>query len=205
MKATVRCTVILINVLFLGSVKSYGQNWDIDILKSINPRYPTSEYWRSTSASAFYFSGVASIGTLIYGFANNNNQVRLNAYEEFVSVGLSTIASEGLKIGINRERPSNRYPNEVFVSSPTRGGSFPSGHTTLAFNTATTISLEYRKWYVTLPAYVWAGSVGYSRLYLGKHYPSDVLAGSTLGIGTGYISHWLTKQLFKPYVKHIPK
>jgi membrane-associated phospholipid phosphatase len=195
----VRACGIIISLFFLNNLKSYGQNWDVDILKSINPVHPTSIYWKSTSASAFYFSGLASIGTLAYGIADPNQQADYNAYEAFISISLSAVVSEGIKIGINRERPSNRYPAEVFVSSPTHGGSFPSGHTTLAFNTATTIALEYRQWYITVPAYLWAGSLGYSRLYLGKHYPSDVLAGAALGIGTGYVSHWLSSQIFKPY------
>jgi len=54
----------------------------------------------------------------------------------------------------------------------------------LAFATATTLSIPYKKWYVTVPAYVWASSVGYSGRYLGRHFPSDVLAGAAEGIGS---------------------
>ncbi|RYD90466.1 MAG: phosphatase PAP2 family protein, partial [Sphingobacteriales bacterium] len=53
--------------------------------------------------------------------------------------------------------------------------------------------------YVTVPAYAWAGSVAYSRMYLGKHYPSDIVAGAIVGVGTGYATHWLNKKLFKRY------
>ncbi len=59
--------------------------------------------------------------------------------------------------------------------------SFPSGHTALAFAAATTLALDHPQWYVVVPAYVWAGGVGVSRVWHGAHYPSDVLAGAALG------------------------
>ncbi|MBK9735061.1 MAG: phosphatase PAP2 family protein [Saprospiraceae bacterium] len=120
-----------------------------------------------------------------------------HGYELLISIGVSSLFSETLKSAFSRTRPADKYPNEVFVSNPVHGRSFPSGHTTVAFATATTLSLQYKKWYVVVPAYLGAASVGYSRMYLGKHYPSDVLAGAVIGIGSGYLSHWLTKKIFK--------
>jgi membrane-associated phospholipid phosphatase len=61
-----------------------------------------------------------------------------------------------------------------FLLTSEKGLSFPSQHTSFAFATATALSLQYRKWWVVVPAYTWAAMVGYSRLYLGQHYPSDV-------------------------------
>jgi undecaprenyl-diphosphatase len=58
------------------------------------------------------------------------------------------------------------------------------------------MSIQYKKWYVVVPAFAWAGSVGYSRLYLGEHYPTDVFAGAAIGIGSAYLSEWLNKKLF---------
>ena len=71
--------------------------------------------------------------------------------------------------------------------------SFPSGHTTSAFCTATSLSLMYPKWYVIVPAYSWATMVGYSRMHLGMHYPLDVLAGAILGTGISLVSFKLQK------------
>ena len=65
-----------------------------------------------------------------------------------------------------------------------------------AFATATTLTLECKKWYVAVPAYAWAAGVGYSRMYLGEHYPSDVIAGAVVGAGSAWLSHWATQKLF---------
>jgi membrane-associated phospholipid phosphatase len=189
--------IIVFVALVVNVVAANAQNIDVNILNDINPKNPNSQYWVQTSASAYWVPGVVSFGTLAYGFIKKDKQIQHNAYEMFINLGVSTIINEGIKISVNRTRPADRYPDEIFANSPTHGSSFPSGHTALAFATATTIALDYKKWYVVVPAYLWAGSVGYSRMYLGKHYPSDVLGGIIVGVGSGYLSHWLSKKLFK--------
>lgn len=77
------------------------------------------------------------------------------------------------------------------------GYSFPSGHTTDAFSLATSLTLNFKQWYVIVPAYLWAGSVGYSRLYLGAHYPSDVFGGAIVGSTSAFITYKLSKWLNK--------
>ena len=183
--------------VFLFVQKAGAQNIDIDILKSINPTNPNSQYWIQTSSSAYWVPFAYSVGTLGYGIIKKDKQAKIKACEAFISVGTAIIVTEVLKPIINRKRPVDSYPGEVFTISPAHSGSFPSGHTSLAFSTATTIALQYKKWYIVVPAYLWAGSVGYSRMYLGKHYPSDVLAGAAVGIGSAFLSHWLTKKIFK--------
>ena len=186
---------LVLLISFVPGVKA--QYVDLDILKSINPQHPSSQYWKATSSSVFYISAGASFGVLATGFITKNKTMQRNSYETLISIGISTIVSETLKNSINRTRPADRYPNEVFVNSPSHGKSFPSGHTTLAFATATSIAFEYRKWYFVLPAYCWAASVGYSRMYLGRHYPTDALAGAVLGTGSGILSHWIIGKYFK--------
>jgi membrane-associated phospholipid phosphatase len=191
--------LMLIQLSFVGQSNCFAQSWDVRILESVNPEHPNSMYWQNTSKSAFYFTGAAIAGQLIYGFADNNEQVKQNATELIISVGVSSLFSDVMKKAFHRERPADRYPGQIFASSPVHDGSFPSGHSTLAFNTAATLAFDYPKWYVIVPSLAWAGSVGYSRMYLGKHYPSDVLGGAVVGIGSAYLSHWLNKAIFKPY------
>jgi membrane-associated phospholipid phosphatase len=195
------CFIIAFELLVFTK-KTSAQGIDVRILEAINPRYPTSAYWKYTSTSAYVFSGVAVAGPVIYGIASGNVDARYNSYQVLIGAGLDVIVMEGLKKSFDRERPGDKHPDLIFPSSPVHGDSFPSGHTSLAFNTAAELTIQYKKWYIAVPAYLWAGSVGYSRMYLGKHYPSDVLGGAATGIGTAYLSVWLNHKLFTAHYKH---
>lgn len=70
------------------------------------------------------------------------------------------------------------------------------------FALATSLSLSYPKWYIIVPSYAWAGSVGYSRMDLGVHYPSDVLAGAVIGAGSAWLTYYINKKLI---IKSHPK
>jgi membrane-associated phospholipid phosphatase len=67
----------------------------------------------------------------------------------------------------------------------------------MAFATATSLSLAYPKWYVIVPSFAYAGTVAYSRMHLGVHYPSDVAAGAVIGAGCAYLTFLIGKALQK--------
>ena len=85
-----------------------------------------------------------------------------------------------IKVLVRRNRPFERFKEIQFILPPPDRFSFPSGHTAGAFLLAILLSSFYPV--LSLPLFVWAGGVGLSRIYLGVHYPSDVLAGVLLGI-----------------------
>ena len=77
---------------------------------------------------------------------------------------------------------------------PERGNSLPSNHTVNLFAAATVIALFFRRW--GLPMYLLACAVAYSRVYVGAHWPSDIVPSAALGLVVGYasaglISRWL--------------
>ena len=101
-----------------------------------------------------------------------------------------------MKVIFDRKRPFERYSGVYRYKSET-GHSFPSGHAALAFATAAGLSIEYKKWYIVVPVYVWATGVGYSRLYLGEHYPTDIIGSAATGTASVFIAHWISKKIFK--------
>jgi membrane-associated phospholipid phosphatase len=98
------------------------------------------------------------------------------------SQALTLGAVELGKFIIDRPRPFEVLQNvKLKHESSAVGSSFPSGHTSQAFAVAT--MLAYRtKPAVYIPALVWATFVGYGRIYVGVHYPTDVVAGMVVGV-----------------------
>lgn len=124
------------------------------------------------------------LGLLATGVIANDKEMRQNALYVASSSAVNTLLTMAIKKIVKRPRPFN---NVKIVSVYQPGHySFPSGHTSTSFTTATALSRAYPKWYVIAPSYLWAGSVSFSRLYLGVHYPTDVAAGAALGTGTAF-------------------
>lgn len=188
--------------IFIALLFTYGnlnaQNWDINTLDNVNPSNPSSKYWQQTTELVYPISVGIPAGILIAGFINHNKAQQQKGWKIVGALAVNTIITQGLKYSINRERPYEKYPLLINpYDKKEQGKSFPSGHTSTAFSLAASIAIEYPKWYVVVPAYAYATSVGYSRLYLGEHYPSDVLTGAALGVGSAYLSNWLAKKVLK--------
>ena len=86
-----------------------------------------------------------------------------------------------LKTGTKRARPSSTY--RPFALTPWNKYSFPSHHALRCFTLAVLIGTNYPGW--LLFSLLTAGGVGFSRIYLSKHYFSDVIAGAVFGVCIG--------------------
>jgi membrane-associated phospholipid phosphatase len=197
LKKVYKC-ILFITGCILFYTSSLAQNWDINLLKKINPENPNSTLMRGLSSSAYPISVATPATLLAVGFIKKDEQLQYKGWQAAGALAIDVALTAALKYTINRDRPAEKYPNEVFPYSIDNDPSFPSTHTSVAFATATTLSLEFKKWYVAVPAYLWAAGVGYSRIYLGEHYPSDVIAGAVVGAGSAFLSEWLTKKILKP-------
>lgn len=120
---------------------------------------------------------------LVGGIITNDRNMRENAGYVASSTAITFVATYLIKKLVGRPRPFIRNLKIVPVYIPGES-SFPSGHTSTSFATAMAVSRAYPKWYVIAPSFLWAGATGYSRMYLGVHYPTDVFSGAVLGSGT---------------------
>jgi len=89
-----------------------------------------------------------------------------------------------LKNSVRRQRPNDLLQEFVAYLVPSDKFSFPSGHTAAAFVMATLTSCYYPPF--TAPAYSVATLIGSSRVLLGVHFPTDILAGMVLGFCSAY-------------------
>ena len=186
----------LVFVAFLFPITSIAQNPDINILKEINLNRNTSfdgTFRLITNSAAPVAYGVPAL-LIGVGYITKDSLTFHNGLYIGKSILLSAIVAEILKYSVNRTRPFVTYP---FIENVAPGGSpsFPSGHTSDAFSFATSVSIACPKWYIIVPSYTWAGTVAYSRMDLGVHYPSDVLAGAIIGAGSAYLTYKITKWL----------
>ncbi len=102
----------------------------------------------------------------------------------FVWVATAVFASDvvalALKRLFERPRPSITYPEpEPLVRTPL-DLSFPSGHAATSFAAATVLAWSDRR--VAVPVYLLAAAIAWSRVYVGVHYPLDILGGALLGL-----------------------
>jgi undecaprenyl-diphosphatase len=137
------------------------------------------EYGSSPTALA-----LGNISVFYFGGEKEKSNAKL-AVTSWAGAFATTTLIKGM---VNRERPEHQHVSRW-------DSSFPSGHTSSWFALATVYSNKYPKY--ALPLYGAGVLVGLSRVYLGQHYPSDVLAGAVIGIGIGYLTLKLEKQIKK--------
>lgn len=110
-----------------------------------------------------------------------------------LSMGLGAVLGNVvLKNMLARPRPFVTYPDLIPLVQ-IGGYSCPSGHTLASFTASTAIFCFYRK--AGIATLLLAALIGFTRLYVGVHYPTDVLFGALLGLLLGAAASYITKAL----------
>lgn len=171
------------------------QDLDIGLLKVIYENrisFLDPAFVVFTDTAGVFAFGFPIIAMIISMF-KKNIVLKHNAFRIFVPVAISAIIANILKYAIDLPRPYEIYP---FIEKLGVGGSpsFPSGHTADAFAFAVALALISPKWYIVVPSLLWAMLIGYSRMALGVHFPSDVLAGAIIGTTSAMMCFWFEKR-----------
>lgn len=163
------------------------QKIDFHILEAIN-----HNRIRSLDHFFIFITNIATVVTystsvilLLYSYIKHRFLLQRKSLMLFSSLIITSAIIDTLKHVVNRTRPFIAHPSiDHLVNVST--SSFPSGHTGEVFVLATVITFLFRrqKWAVVL-SLIWAFLVVYTRLVLGVHYPSDVLASMIIGVAIG--------------------
>ncbi len=177
-------TVVILTFLFLSqSYNNILKTFDlkiIDLIQSLENKYLTVFYQMITNIADTYQSIVITVLLVIFLYTKKYKREAL-----FLAITMSIcgIAMPLLKNIFSRERPN--FYRLIEIS----GYSFPSGHTTAATTMYLTLAIivlsnmnKLNKYFVFGIVALGIIIIGTSRIYLGVHYPTDVIAGICLGI-----------------------
>ena len=121
-------------------------------------------------------------------------KTRVSGFRMFLCVAISWVISDlVLKNLVARPRPYETLDGLVTLIAPLPSYSFPSGHACSSFAAATALTMlfpEYGVW-----AYLPAILIAISRVYVGVHYPTDVIVGSILGTVVAYFVIKMSEKL----------
>lgn len=144
-------------------------------------RYPYDDYLTLVPAATM-------LGLKIAGVEGRSSWGRMLVSDAFSAALVATIVN------------SLKYTTKVTRPDGSKRNSFPSGHTAVAFMSATMLHKEYgltqSPWY-SIAGYTWATGIGLSRILNNRHWLSDVLAGAGIGILSTELGYFLADLIFK--------
>jgi membrane-associated phospholipid phosphatase len=177
-------SILLFTLVSLSFVWARGQTIDNAVFLYINlwgfrPKWLDALMWVITQFGGGWFAILLAISL----WATMQNSLALEIILGTLTLGLIV---EGLKELMNRARPYLINTQARVIGWKAPGRSFPSGHTSQAFFLTALLSFQ---WGVPpllkLSFYVLAVFVGITRMYVGAHFPRDVVAGAILGTAWG--------------------
>ncbi len=190
-----------------GAVACDSLTWDASVTLSVN-RWADSS-WHTASAivsdALLPITLGLPVGMYLYGHIEPHYYTSQAEYRYVSETGLQAFVTEvltyGLAVGVkaitSRSRPYLAMPNCFVGYQQPFGTSFPSGHAAGAAALATTLSIRYPEWYVITPSVLYALATGLSRMHLGVHYLTDVVAGYALGIAVSVAVNMVNDHLFE--------
>lgn len=183
-------------LLAISVVWSAGQRIDNYVFSLFNMRGHRPRWLdRTMLIMTELGNGVVTLGiAVIFYFVVDHNM----AYKFILGTLTLWTLVETMKVLISRSRPYINLADVRIVGLPAKGKSFPSGHTSQAFYTVTLLTQCFHMSIaVSFLLYCFALLVGVTRMYMGMHYPRDVLGGAILGTFWGLIGVIINTYIFR--------
>ena len=132
--------------------------------------------------------------TVVYVLARNRSLLPVAAAA--VAAGAAWVLANVAKVVADRPRPYEVMADAVLRQQPAHGNSFPSSHTAVTLAIAIVL-VPFLARPLAAAGIAYAVLVGCSRVYLGVHYPLDVLAGAGIGMAVGGVTLLALRTLFR--------
>lgn len=178
----------------------YLNDIDTEVLLAINGLHGTFQdafWWLISAKWASVLLVLAFVWILLH--QNRRHALLTMAMLVLAFVLADQISSGLIKHLVERLRPSQdpSLDNMIHIVNNYRGGKFGfvSSHAANSFAAATLIALVMRHKAVTFSLFTWAVLQCYSRVYLGVHYPGDILGGIIVGVLSGWLVWCLMRWL----------
>lgn len=159
------------------NAENFLSRWDQTLFDRIYDSPPRQEpIWTGMKGISRLgdYRGVMGASILLFSYGNESHRETGKLLSSaYMGAGIITF---GMKRLVGRKRPLDET-----LGNP----AMPSGHASITFSVATILGYRYPKW--RIPLYIGAGLVSFSRVYLGRHYTSDVVVGAAIGTATGML------------------
>ena len=165
-------------------LKAGATGWDLSLFRFLNEVPPAAASVLTPLVHLFLPIGIVIAVVLMAGYVVAWTRSVLPLAAGAAAAGAAWALANAAKVIANRPRPYQVVADAVLRQPPAHGTSFPSSHT--AVTVAVVIALvPFLPRALAWVAIAYAVLVGWSRVYLGVHYPLDVLAGAGIGLAVG--------------------
>ena len=172
------------------------QGWDVALALAVNGAYFGGAFNQLMVFATDYGREYFWIGVIAVMLLAGRSRTRLLALELAILFVVGILVGDGLKAVLFRDRPFETLSGIVLRIAQDPDSSFPSGHALIVSLGATFALVSFRRKWVAGLLTLEATIVCYSRIYLGAHYPSDVLGGILVGAAIALVGYFVLERYF---------
>lgn len=171
--------------------------WDQDLFLYLNSKHNPALDPFMHLISTYTFWAIVCLCIMGYMIYKDRTWGYRAAIFMLFGIGLNSLINTIVKMLVMRPRPYQEPHLQDFIHQ--LGGSdnhysFFSAHASNSICLALFSTLYFKNKYYGIAIFAWAIAIAYSRIYIGKHYPLDIVCGIFFGLLTGWVADWIYKK-----------